>query len=235
MTKVLISNWVKCYVVKRLSRFVVLVKVGNELVKAYLRNTGRLSNLLIKGRLGYCLPRRKSSGVTKYVLFAIDDVGGAALVDTLLQMSAFEEFMELRSIPWLSNCYVVRRNPKLGGSVLDYVIKCGDDNYLVEIKSAVLRTKEGCASYPDCLSLRGRRHVRELINYVVNGGKAMLIFIAALPNVKCFKPNEQADPLIPTLIKEARSKGVIIKSISMYFNPRESTVILGSNDLPVII
>ena len=63
----------------------------------------------------------------------------------------------------------------------------------------------------------------------------MLVFIAALPYVKVFKPNKSADERIYELIKRAAKVSVTIKSISMFFNPRDSTVYLDNPDLKVAL
>jgi len=57
--------------------------------------------------------------------------------------------------------------------------------------------------YPDCPSLRGQRHVKDLIDYVKKGGKGMIVFIAALPNVIAFKPNKKGDIKIHELLKKS--------------------------------
>ena len=57
------------------------------------------------------------------------------------------------------------------------------------MKSAVLRDGE-YASYPDCPSTRGQKHVKELIKLRKDGKRAMLVFICALSGVKKFRPCE---------------------------------------------
>jgi len=105
----------------------------------------------------------------------------------------------------------------------------------LEIKSAVLRGRKDVAMYPDCVSLRGRRHIRELINIVLKGGKGILLFIAAIPHVKAFKPNRAVDEEVYELIREAVSVGVMLKAMGMFFNPCDSTVMLENPDLEVIV
>jgi sugar fermentation stimulation protein A len=44
--------------------------------------------------------------------------------------------------------------------------------------------------YLDCPSDRGRKHIKELSDYVKVGGEGILLLIAVLPHVKAFKPNK---------------------------------------------
>lgn len=215
-------------VARRLNRFTVELKSGE---RAYVNNTGRLLDLLAPGRRCYCLP--KPSGATELRLIAVEDESGAALVDTRLQMVAFERALELGKLPW-APCRVARRNPKLGSSTLDYLLKCGGERVYAELKSAALRV--GCyAAYPDCPSLRGRRHIAELAELARRGGKALIVFVAALPGVCAFKPYGEGDPEIPKLLKEAASAGVTVKSFSLHYEPSNSTVVLDSVEIPVLL
>lgn len=213
---------------RRLNRFVVELDTGE---RAYINNTGRLLDVLAPGRVCYCLP--KPAGSTSLRLIAVEDEGGAALIDTQLQMLAFERALERGELPW-APCRVRARNPRLGSSRLDYLLECGGELVYAELKSAVLRDG-GYAAYPDCPSPRGRRHIAELAGYAERGGRALIVFVAALPRVEGFKPYERGDPEIPRLLREAARKGVVIKALAMHYEPSPSTVVLDNPDIPVIL
>jgi len=87
--------------------------------------------------------------------------------------------------------------------------------------------------YPDCPSFRGRKHIKELIEYVKKGGKAFILFIAALPGVKAFKPNIEADLKIYEMLVRAYEIGVKVKSMAIYYNPKNYYVYLYNPDLEV--
>ncbi len=120
----------------------------------------------------------------------------------------------------------------MGDSVIDYLFQLEGSEVLLEVKSAVLR--EGSyAMYPDCPTARGRRHIQRLTEYVQRGGKAFIVFIAALPGVSAFKPNGQAEPGLYELLLDARRAGVGVKALNIIYEPRESAVHLVNPDLPV--
>ncbi|MEM0226372.1 MAG: DNA/RNA nuclease SfsA [Thermofilaceae archaeon] len=218
-------------IIRRVNRFVVEVVVGGLVERAYINNTGRLSELLVTGRKCYCLP--KSGGLTSLRLIAVDDGVGAALIDTAIQMKAFEKALQARALPW-APCSIISRNPRLGRSVLDYLLDCRGEPVYVELKSAVLR--DGFyAAYPDCPTARGRRHVIELAEYAERGGKSLIVFIAALRGVRAFRPYEKGDPEMPNLLRRAASAGVEIRALSMHYDPASSLVVLDNPDLPVIL
>jgi sugar fermentation stimulation protein A len=167
-------------------------------------------------------------------LFAVEERGLGALIDTQLQMKAFEYLVEKRQIPWLKGCSIQKRNPRLGASVLDYLLKCEKKDILLEVKSAVLREGE-FAMYPDCPTTRGQRHVRELSEYAKKGGIAYIVFMAALSEVSAFKPYKKGDPLLCEYLLNARKWGVTIKAIGLYFDPRDSHVHISDPNLPVVL
>lgn len=229
-----IENWKTLKIIKRINRFVVLVEEDSYVEKAYINNTGRLMEYMVTGKTAYCIllsrPRK-----TKYRLFAVEDSGLGALIDTQFQMEAFEKIIEQQLAAWAKDCRIRQRNPRLGESVLDYLLECRDREVYVEVKSAVLRSKDNYAMYPDCPTPRGRRHIRELIKHVENGGEAWLVFIAGLPHVKGFRPYEKGDPEIPRLVRAAYKHGVLVKAINFYFDPESSSIVLGNPDLRVKI
>lgn len=147
-------------------------------------------------------------------------------------MKAFEKSLEVKLIPWLRGCRILKRNAKLGNSLIDYLLECNGEEVYLEVKSAVLR-QEHYAMYPDCPSTRGRKHIKELTNHLREGGKAIILFIAALPKVTAFKPNRSADPELYELLLEAQKAGVEIKSIGMVYNPEDSFVYLFHPDLSI--
>lgn len=166
-------------------------------------------------------------------MIAVDDGIGVALIDTALQMRAFERAVQTGALPW-APCSIAARNPRLGSSLLDYLLDCRGNQVYTELKSAVLRDRV-YAAYPDCPTARGRRQVTELTEHAKRGGSALIVFVAALQGVKAFRPYMKGDPLIPKLLREAVAAGVEVRAISMHYEPRSSAVLLDNPDLPVLL
>lgn len=224
---------IECTFLKRLNRFVGLVNINGEIKRALITNTGRLEEFMVPGRKVFCIP--KSGGKTDFVLVAFEDLGGkGAIIDTRTQAKAFERALELGLISWLRNCRIKRKEIRVGKSRLDYLFECPSGEVYAEMKSAVLRGGDNgeYAMYPDCPSIRGRKHIRELIKLKEEGNGAMIFFIGALPGVKKFRPYEKGDAEITRLLREAREGGVEIRAlcISMLQN---GDVVLENDDLEV--
>jgi DNA-binding sugar fermentation-stimulating protein len=86
-----------------------------------------------------------------------------SVIDTQLQMKCFEIALEKGYISWLKRAKILKRNFRINHSLIDYLIEHKNKKYLLEIKSAVMKYKN-FAMYPDCPSVRGQKHIRELID-----------------------------------------------------------------------
>ena len=226
-----VSNPFEVKIVEKLNRFVVLVEKEGKLLRAHNTNTGRLKELLVKGRRAFCLPKKGQK--TDCRLFAVEDLYGFAVIDTSLQMKAFEFFQKMDLIPWLSSkrWFLKKRNYRVGNSLIDYLFEdLKGHKLLIEVKSAALRSEDNYGMYPDCPTERGRKHIRELLNNPTEGG---LLFICALPRVKGFKPYCEGDKEICLLLKEAKKKGLLMKALGMHFEPSVGAILLNNPDLVV--
>ncbi len=229
------QNIIHCQILERINRFTVKILKNNEEDLALLTNTGRLKDIIYKGNIGICLKKDKVKKL-RYVLlgtYVKDD--NYTLIDTRYQMIIFEKLFNEGKINWLKNANFIKRNVKVFNSFIDYLFKKnnGEDVYL-EIKSAVLF--DGYYSmYPDCPSLRGRKHVIDLINISNEGKKSMIAFISAHPEAKAFKPSKEGDEKLYYLISEAySSKSIEIHAIKFYLKANGS-VIFETDNLPIEI
>jgi sugar fermentation stimulation protein A len=226
-----IDNALECSIVQRTNRFVVEVRVEGKTHAAWINNTGRLRDWIVAGRAGFCV-RRHGEGKTLYRLFAIREGTFAALIDTQWQMRALESCLARGHLPWLGGPCAFRRNQRLGESVVDYWLECDAGSAYLEVKSAVLRQGQ-YGMYPDCPSARGRRQVRALTSYAEQGGRAYVVFIAALPGVAAFRPNQAGDAQLPALLSTAREAGVEVRAVAMYYRIQSASVVLYDADLRV--
>lgn len=215
---------IKGKIIKRINRFQVLVAINKKKILAHLNNTGRLKEFMKKGRICYLTlnPFRVS-------IIRMKNYG--AVIDTNLQMKFFEELIKENKISWLNNANIIKRNPRFNNSVFDYLIEWKKKKYYVEVKSAVFKNGD-FAMYPDCPSIRGQKQIKDLLKIP---NRALIVFIAGLPNVKYFSPNKNADPNIYELLKEAKRKKMLIKTIQIGYDYKTGKIVLLNDNLKVII
>ncbi|RLG05727.1 MAG: DNA/RNA nuclease SfsA [Thaumarchaeota archaeon] len=224
---------IRCKILERVNKFKVKIELDGRIEYAHINNTGRLREYLTRGKRGFCL-RFEKPKKTKYRLFSIEVDGYGALIDTWIQGKAFEISLDLKLIPWLKSYRIIGRNARLNRSIIDYLLKRGDEETYLELKSAVQRI-DGYASYPDAPSTRARRQLRDLIRYVEGGGRAMMVFVIGLRDVKGFRPNKDVDPEVHKLLLSGSRIGLEIKAIAVYYDPHRSSIRLWNPDVKTLI
>jgi len=218
-------------VVKRLSRVTVLIWLGGKELKAHIRNTGRLLDLIYPG--SDVLVQLRRNGITRASIVGVRAVNGAALVDTYLQARAFEKACELGKISWLRPYRIAKKEVKINGSRIDYELYAdGIGKGYLELKSAVYLS-DGYAMYPDSPTVRGRRHIL-LMKELAKAFRSVITFVAAHPSAKGFKPCKSGDPVIARLLEDAKMCGVEIRAVKVHIT-EESTVVLDDDNLPVYV
>ncbi len=219
--------------VKRDSRVTVIATDGRENFRLHLTNTGRLNDLLYpESRILYInlTNKRKVSG--RVVGVWLGD--SAALIDTALQARMFEKALELGLIPWLQRYTVKKKEIIKDGCRFDYLLTNGLDDIILELKSAVYLSNDGAAMYPDTISERGIRHFKILNKLKLMGENTSIVFIAAHPYAKYFRPNFDIDSRLKTTLCISLKLNALIKSIKMHLEG-DGSVLLDDADFPVII
>ncbi len=113
-------------------------------------------------------------------------------------------------IPELRDYPTVRREVKYGSnSRADFVL---DDSkrptcYL-EVKNVHLMRKPRLAEFPDCVTVRGAKHLDDLAAVVEGGGRGVLLFVIQIPSADRFTVARDIDPAYAEAFDRARSAGV---------------------------
>lgn len=123
-----------------------------------------------------------------------------------------------------------RRVPR---SRLDFLLRGeGLPPALVEVKSVSL-CKDGRGLFPDAPTVRGTRHLRELIRAVSEGYRAYSVFIAQRSDIKTISPNRETDPDFADALKEAQESGVRLLGFGCTVTPEE--IVFIPSGLPVVL
>ncbi len=207
----------RCRLLRRPNRFLVEAEAPTgETLRLHNTNTGRLLDVLQPGAQLLCHPHPNPAGRrTQGRLIAARYHGGWALIDTRLQEQALQAAIEKGLIPPLQGCRPARRNPRLEDATLDLQLECPSGALYLEAKSAVLAARDGYALYPDAPSPRAHRQIQALTRHARRGGMAAIVFIAAFPGARGFRPNRRVDPSLPSLLREAQQAGVLIHAAGM--------------------
>jgi len=97
-------------------------------------------------------------------------------------------------IPGLSGFGHVRPEVKYGeNSRIDLLLEKGDERCFVEIKNCTLVT-DSVACFPDAVTSRGLKHLKELQNQVRSGDRSVMFYLIQRMDAKLFRPADHIDP-----------------------------------------
>ncbi len=110
------------------------------------------------------------------------------------------------------NITMIRPEYKYGSSRFDFYIETIDKKIFVEVKGVTLE-ENSVAMFPDAPTLRGLKHINELINSVDDGFEAYVVFIIQMKDIKYFTPNIKTHKEFGEALVLAKSKGVNILAL----------------------
>jgi len=119
-----------------------------------------------------------------------------------------------------------------GGRADFLVVLPGGDCY-VEVKNVSL-AEAGVGRFPDAVTERGQRHLRELMAVRRNGFRAMVIFCVAHDGVVEVRPANDIDPRFGELLRQAASAGVELLAYGATYDLERGSVTL-DRELPVSV
>ncbi len=181
---------------ERVNRFTVTCDLDNRVVTAYLPNPGRLWELLFPGRKIYLVedilsPARK----TPYTVVAIEREGVPVMLHTHVTNRVARLLIEGNKIPGLEGYSILAQEVRFGNSRLDFLLAGNGDRMVLEVKSCTL-FDGSIAMFPDAVTLRGSRHIKELAELSAKGDlRGGILFIVHWPRAKFFLPEYHTDLL----------------------------------------
>src|SRR5262249_48486010 len=90
--------------------------------------------------------------------------------------------------------------------------------HFVEIKN-VTYAIEDTAYFPDAETTRGQKHLMELMRLKEEGHTSEILFIVQRQDCSKFKPADEIDPEYGRLLREAKSKGVVVRALACNIDP----------------
>lgn len=211
----IIKNLIHGNFVDRPNRFTVTFKHASGIENAHLRDPGRLKELLTPDvdlilRPALNTAKRK----TKFDVIGVlkDDLW--VLINSGFHSDIAADLIDSQIIDEFKGYSVLKREYTYGKSRLDFLLSTKDnDKMLVEVKGCTL-VEDGLAKFPDAPTLRGKRHVDELIKARKEGLNASILFLITCEDAESFSPNFEMDPDFSNALIEAQKAGVNIIAYS---------------------
>jgi sugar fermentation stimulation protein A len=194
-----------------------------------MADPGRLRELLLPEKRLWLRPASKPERKTRWTAVLVESPDGSGLIslDSTLPNRLIAEALRERAISELSEWEFVRAEVKMGRSRFDFLLSRGEsDRMVLEVKSVTL-VEDGIALFPDAVTERGARHVRELAEIAARPGwEAAVLFVLQRPDAGEIRAARSIDPKFSDALAEAAEAGV--KVLGRRCRVLEDRVELGS-------
>jgi len=205
---------------RRRNRFVAEFR-GDDGVDfaAHTANTGSMKGCLAPG--GRAVLWDSGNDQRKYRLSwkAIEVNGTWVGIDTLLPNRLAAEAVAGGLIPDLGDAPEVRREVMMApGSRVDLLVEGPGRRAWIEVKNVSL-VEDGVARFPDAVTARGLKHLRELAAKVRGGERAMMIYVVQRADGQSFTPAHDIDPVYAEALREVHAEGVEVYPLGCTVTP----------------
>lgn len=225
---------------KRYKRFLADIRLpdGTELT-IHCPNTGSMKNCVLPE--SPCWYSVSDSKTRKYpqTLEVVSAPGGhLAGINTARTNELVEQALREDVITELRGYQTLRREVVYGSekSRIDFLLSQHSDDarlcYL-EVKNVTLMEAEGEGFFPDAVSERGSKHLRELTAMVEQGHRAVLLFCVQHTGIKSVRAAAHIDVVYATTLQTARAAGVEVIAYAALIKP-EHNIIKLDRSLPVL-
>ncbi len=223
--------------VRRYKRFLAdIVTDAGEHLCIHCPNTGSMLNCMSEGARVWFQrnsdPKRKLPGTWELVE---TPQGRLACVNTARANRLVEEALLAGWIEELAGFTALKREVAYGieNSRVDFRLDYPTGPAFVEVKSVTLGFGDSAvAAFPDAVTTRGARHLRELAALARDGIRAVQLYCVNVSGIEAVRPASEIDPLYAAALHDAVAAGVEVLAYGVELSPEEIRL---SRRLPVIL
>ena len=223
--------------IRRYKRFLVDVELDSgELITAHTSNTGSMLGCQDPGNRVWLSrsdnPKRKYQHSWEIVQVNTPQGFVPVGINTLLSNKLVHEAISSGAVEELQGYETIRTEVKYGNenSRIDLLLEPFTEEQgsmrlpqspcYVEVKNVTL-VKDGIAYFPDAVSKRGAKHLRELIEMVRNGARGVIFFCVQRGDATQVKPADHIDPEYGQWLRRAIGEGVEALAYEANVTPEE--------------
>ena len=210
----------------RYKRFLADIETeSGELLTIHCPNTGSMLNCMMPGgRVWFSRssdPKRKLPGTWE---ISETPQGRFACINTGRANTLVEEALRAGVISELDGFTALKREVAYGQekSRVDFRLEYLDGFVYLEVKSVTLGFDgSAVAAFPDAVTQRGARHLRELAALARDGVRSVLLYCVNLTGIESVRPAQEIDPAYALALKDAMDAGVEVLAYGVQLDPQE--------------
>ncbi len=198
--------------IQRYKRFLADVKLpSGEIVVAHCANSGSMLSVNAPGSRVWLSPAADPNRKLRYTWELIEVGNGLVGINTGLPNRIVAEAITDGTIAELAGYPVLKREQKYGkNSRIDILLEGpGRPPCYVEVKNVTLKRGPGdLAEFPDSVTERGAKHLREMTDIVAAGGRAVMVYLVQRTDCRRFSVAGDIDPAYAAGLTAALAAGV---------------------------
>lgn len=218
--------------IKRYKRFMVDINTDNgDLLTLHSANTGSMKNCYVEGgKVWYWDSQNEKRKYPHSLELCETPSGHVACVNTSRPNHLVAEAIENGVVKELQDFQTLKQEVRYGDekSRIDILLSGGAQDIYVEVKNCTLmeESSEGrkIGYFPDSVSDRASKHLRELMRMVELGHRAVIFFCVNHTGIEEVRPADHIDKIYGQLLREAQQKGVEILAYKSQINDEEITL-----------
>jgi sugar fermentation stimulation protein A len=196
--------------IKRYKRFLADVRLSSgEVVTAHVANTGAMIGLTEVKSEVWLSPAQNPARKLRWSWELIRVGKSLVGINTQHPNGIVAEAITNGQIPELMGYDSLQREVRYGeSSRIDILLaKENGDRCFVEIKNVHLK-RDKDAEFPDSVTVRGTKHLKELSTMVTLGHRAAMLYLVQREDCTAFKIAGDIDPIYEKAFNSARINGV---------------------------
>ena len=207
--------------IKRYKRFFVDVKINSKIITAHCPNTGSMYGLLKKNNKVWLTESNNPNRKLKYTLQIIKEKNSKVGVNTHLTNKIVYHALENNLIDEFNKKIKIKPESKFGTNTrFDFLITKNNTKTFIEVKNVTLSRTKGVAEFPDAVTARGLKHIKELIKAAKKGYKIYILYLIQRNDCKSFKIADDIDPEYSDSLSKAVKKNLNVLCFDCKFSPK---------------
>jgi sugar fermentation stimulation protein A len=203
------SRLIRGTLLQRYKRFLADVRLADgEVVTVHCTNTGSMLGCMTPGSTVLISRSANLNRKLAYTWEMIRINGAWVGINTMHPNRLVAEAVAAGMIPELCGYETVRREVKVSAhSRLDLCLEGQHGSCFVEVKN-VTASFDGAAAFPDAVSERATKHLKELMRLKRRGHRATVVFVIQRGDCDHFRPADEIDPQYGRWLRRAAKAGV---------------------------
>ena len=215
------NNLISGVLIKRYKRFFADIKLNDQIITAHCPNTGSMMGLLDAGSKVWITKTNNVKRKLKYTLQLIEVNEKKVGINTHLTNKIILEALQNGFFKEFSKNAIIQPEKKFGVNTrFDFLITENKKKSFIEVKNVTLSRKSGLAEFPDAVTTRGAKHIKELIEAVKKGYNSYLLYLVQREDCKNFAIAKDIDAEYSKLLTLAIKKKVKILCYDCKFSSK---------------